>query len=99
MVVPIMAFSLVISHKYLQRNGMPQKKVKNQAELLSSTNTLPFLPLLSLYISICVSIYTYFYYPFIICDPLMFHLYTCGHTEVSVMPRHFQNHSTDFCVE
>lgn len=78
---------------------IPQKiyELKHQTELLLPTNTLPFLSL-SVCTFICMSAHI-FYYPFKICDPLMFHLCTCSHTEASVRPRHFQNHSMIFCME
>lgn len=85
-----------------RRNWDPAEKykLKRQAELLLSTKPCPSIPplsvSLSLYMHVCIYI---FYYPLKICDLLMFCLYTCGHIQVSVRPRHIQNHSIDFCME
>lgn len=104
--VPIMAFFFSGDPPQIfatEGTRIPQEiyELKHQTELFLPTNTLPFLSLyIYIYIRtfICMSAHI-FYYPFKICVPLMFHLYTRGHTQVSARPRHFQNHSMIFCME
>lgn len=100
--VPIMAFffSLVIPHKYLLQKelGYHRKYMSWNIRQSFFCLQIPFPSSLSICTFICMSAHI-FYYPFKICDPLMFHLCTCSHTEASVRPRHFQNYSMIFCME